>query len=150
MFLSAYFGVIIDLNEWITVKEAAESLKCSTRYVRNRAASGKLRAKKEGNVWLIHSSLSTPSESDMESKGTDKESSAESERITALSTENQWLKERIETQEKELSELRKELSESGNRHDTIVMQLTRQLEQSQRMLESKRSSLFRRLFHRKD
>jgi len=122
------------MSEWITVKEAAEALKCSARYVRSRAEAGKLRAKKEGNIWLIHSSLTKPLESDKEAVGIPTESVSESERITGLLEEIRWLKERIENQEKELSE-------SSTRHDTIIMQMTRQL-------ELPKSSFFKRLFGR--
>lgn len=127
------------MSEWITVKEAAEALKCSGRYVRSKAEAGKLRAKKEGNIWLIHSSLSKPLESDKESVGIPTESILESERITTLINENLWLKERIENQEKDLYEIRRELAESSTRHDTIIMQMTRQI-------EAPKSSLFKRLF----
>jgi len=129
------------MSEWITVKEAAEALKCSARYVRSRAEAGKLRAKKEGNIWLIHSSLTKPLESDKEAVGIPTESISESERITGLLEEIRWLKERIENQEKELSELRRELAESSTRHDTIILQMTRQL-------ELPKSSFFKRLFGR--
>ena len=107
-------------------------MKCSARYVRSRAEAGKLRAKKEGNIWLIHSSLTKPLESDKEAVGIPTESVSESERITGLLEEIRWLKERIENQEKELSE-------SSTRHDTIIMQMTRQL-------ELPKSSFFKRLF----
>jgi len=129
-------------SEWLTVKQAAEALKCSDRYVRSRAEAGKLRARKEGNVWLIHSSLTKPLESEMETKGIPSESVesiSESGRITELLEENRWLKERIENQEKELSDLRRELAESSTRHDTIIMQMTRQL-------EAPKSSFFKRMF----
>jgi len=139
------------MSEWITVKEAANILKCSDRHVRNMAATGKLRARKEGNVWLIHSSFSKPSsfrrvteeqmESEKEAVSVPTESISESERITGLLEEIRWLKERIENQEKELSELRRELAESSTRHDTIIMQMTRQL-------ELPKSSFFKRLFGR--
>ena len=52
------------MNEWITVKEAAEILEISERQVRNRATSGKLKAKRDGNRWLIHGSLSEASRLD--------------------------------------------------------------------------------------
>lgn len=129
------------MKDWLTVKEVAESLKCSTRYVRNMASSGKLRARKEGSQWLIHSSLRPSAESNMESDGIPSESSTDQELIS-------WLRQRIEQQDKELSELRKSTDESNKRHDTIVLQLTRQIEQSHRMLEDHRSSWIKRIFRK--
>ena len=137
------------MSEWLTVKEAAEALKCSTRHVRSRAATGKLRARKEGNIWLIHSSLSKPLESENVPL-VPSESVSESERITSLLEENRWLKERVENQEKDLSELRRELAESSTRHDTIIMQMISasprlRKEKMIRQLSTK-LSFFKRLF----
>lgn len=126
---------------WITVKEAANILQCSDRHVRNMAATGRLRARKKRNSWLIHISLQESEESDKEAEGVPTESISEFERITSLLDENLWLKKRIENQEKELSELRRELAESSTRHDTIVMQLSSQL----KIVESKKP-WYKRLF----
>ena len=133
-------------DEWITVKEAAELLNVSDRYVRNLAAKGKLDARRDGNRWLIHSSLSEPK---TEHLGIPAEQSA-------IPTEQHtigWLQERIEGQAKQISELqselasaRKETAEASQRHDTIVLQLTRQLEQSQRLIEYRNEPWYRRWF----
>lgn len=46
------------MKEWLTVKEASELLKISRRQVLNRVHEGKLKAKRNGKLWLIHNSLS--------------------------------------------------------------------------------------------
>ena len=124
------------MSEWLTVKEAAEALKCSDRYIRNRAEAGKLRAKKEGNIWLIHSSLSPAAESSKESSGIPKE--AQTELIKQLQSEIIYLRSKLD-------ENHKELSESRERSDTIIMSLTKQIEQLQ--LSAKKRSWAQRLFH---
>ena len=48
------------MAEWLTVKEAADVLKVTERTVRRRIETGKLKAKRTGRSWLVHSSLSEP------------------------------------------------------------------------------------------
>ena len=47
-------------EEWITTKEAAKFLNVSERQVLNRIHTSKLKAKRDGRIWLVHSSLSEP------------------------------------------------------------------------------------------
>jgi len=140
-------------EEWITTAEAAELLNISERQVRNKAANGKLKAKREGNKWLIHSSLS---EAESELEGNRAESKI-SERISdnseivirKLEADNEWLRKRIEELERQLTQTHQASEEASERHDTIVMQLTRQLEQSQRMLAAHQEPWYRRWFRKK-
>jgi len=137
------------MPEWITVKEAAELLNVSERYVRNLALKGKLKAKREPNRWLIHSTLSEP---ETEQNGIPTEQ-------VGIPTEPhtiEWLQKRVEEQESRISELQSELveahktaAEASQRHDTIVLQLTRQLEQSQRLLEYNQEPWYRRWFRKR-
>ena len=50
------------MAEWITVEEAAGALHVSKRQVLNRIHTGKLKAKRDGCIWFVHSSLSELSE----------------------------------------------------------------------------------------
>ena len=102
-------------EEWITVKEAARKLSVSERNVRFKISSGKLKAKREGRRWLVHSSLS-PDVSD---------------------------------KDKQIAKLQEEVSQASERSDTIILQLTRQLEQSQRLLKYHQEPWYRRVFGRK-
>lgn len=127
-------------EEWITVKEAAEALGISERQVRHKAAIGKLKARKDKNKWLIHHSFA---EVESEAVGGPSEvSELPSEVIHRLESESKWLRERVE-------ELEKQLADASERHDTIVLQLTRQLEQSQRLLEYHQEPWYRRWFRGK-
>lgn len=137
------------MPEWITVKEAAEQLNVSDRYVRNLALKGKLKARRERNRWLIHNSLSEP---EAEQYGIPLEQTG----IPSEPHTVEWLQKRIEEQESHIAALQSELSSShrtaeqaSQRQDTIVLQLTRQLEQSQRLLEYRKAPFWRRWF-RKD
>ena len=50
----------------------------------------------------------------------------------------------LEQKNQEINNLQKQLAEASERHDTIVLQLTRQLEQSQRLLEYHQAPWWRR------
>lgn len=141
------------MADWITVKEAAEILKISERQVRNRATGGKLKAKRERNKWLIHHSLS---EVESEPVGIRAEVSEvpigttiSDEAISRLETDNTWLRSRVEELEQQLSGTRKAAEEASQRHDTIVLQLTRQLENQQLMLEAHTAPWYRRWFRKR-
>jgi excisionase family DNA binding protein len=112
------------MENWIDVSEAAEHLGISERQVRNWIRDGKLKAKKVNGKWRIDGSLEVtdgnPSDSDDAS-------------------EVEWLRRQVE-------ELQEELSETRKRSDTIIMQLTQQLENQTLALEDLRHrSLWGRL-----
>ena len=140
------------MAEWMTTAEAAEALGVSERQVRNKVKSGKLKAKKQGNRWLIDRSLT---EAETEMQDTDSEVSelpteiaASAELLSRLEADNEWLRHRVDQFGTELAETRKAGEEANQRHDTIVLQLTRQLEQSQRLLAYRQSPWWRRWFSR--
>ena len=66
---------------------------------------------------------------------------AESDELVRLGKENQWLKEQLEKANQELSETRK-------RQDTIILQLTRQLENQQNLLEYHQTPFWKRWFRK--
>jgi excisionase family DNA binding protein len=122
-------------KEWITTAEAAKLLNISERQVRNRAVNDKLKAKREGNRWLIHGSLSEVEavlEGNRSEPSISEETPANPEVIIAkIGAENEWLRERVEELERQLAESRQDAAESSHRHDTVVMQMTRLLEYHQ-------------------
>jgi excisionase family DNA binding protein len=137
-------------EEWMTTAEAAEQLNVSERYVRNLALKGKLKAKRDGNRWLIHSSLSEPDE---EPSGIPDGIPTEQGGTQAEQPTIEWFQKRIEEQEKQILDLQSELAstrkaseDAGERHDMIVMQLTKQLGESQKLLEYHESPWWRRWF----
>ena len=140
-------------EEWIATSEAAELLGISERQVRNRAASGKLKARRDGNRWLIHRALSEV-KSELKGNQSESDSSVEisesSETIVAkLESDNEWLRKRVEELERHLGETRKGAEDASQRHDTIVLQLTRRLENEQKLLEYHQEPFYRRWFRKK-
>lgn len=122
-------------QEWLTTKEAAKILNTSVRNVNTKIHSGKLRAKRDGKIWLVHGSLSPP---------TQEESGGQKETIENLKETVTYLKSEMERKNQQIERLQEQLVTADERHDTIVLQLTRQLEQSQRLLEYHESSWWRR------
>ena len=135
-------------SEWIPIKEAAKLLEVSERQVLNRIHTGKLKAKREGRLWLIHNSLSEPeAEAETLLQGIGNEAIKKLEETVTI------LKDQVEQKDKQIEKLQEQLSENqrssddaSQRHDTIVLQLTRQLEQSQRTLEAHQEPWYKRMF----
>jgi len=109
---------------WITVKQYAQMRNCSERLILKRIQSGRLTAKRDGRRWLIQ---------------TDDDISAQSselipnhaELLAQLRLENEYL--------------RQELSATRQRSDTIILNLTKQME----MLQSPSRRSFWDRFKRK-
>jgi len=119
--------------EWIPIKEAAKLLEISERQVLNRIHTGKLKAIREGRLWLVHSSLSKP---DDEAEGFLERSGNEAFRKLEETVE--VLKEQVQKKDKQIEKLQSQLeranealAEGSHRHDTVVMQMTRLLEYHQ-------------------
>jgi len=113
-------------SEWIPIKEAAKLLKISERQVLNRIHTGKLKAKREGRLWLIHSSLSEPVD---EAEAIPERFAKET--IKKLEETVELLKEQIQQKDRQIEKLQEQLAETSHRHDTVVMQMTRLLEYHQ-------------------
>jgi len=127
------------MSEWVTVKTAAELRKCSERNILDLIKRGKLNAKRaeDGRRWLVEMDMSedTPEET--------------SEDLPNTSEVVSLLKSQMEEKDKQIAKLQEDLSEASQRHDTIVLQLTRQVEQSQRLLEYHQEPWWRRMFKKK-
>jgi len=130
-------------EEWISVKEASELLGISRRQVLNRIHEGKLKAKRDNTMWLIHSSLS---ESDEEippsSKKFQEETSFLREQIEKKDQQLTEKDKQIEKLQEQLERANEALAEAGHRHDTVVMQMTK-------LLEYHQQPFWRKLFQRK-
>jgi len=109
-------------DEWISTKEAARRLNLSVRQVVDRIHKGRLKATRDGRKWLVHNSLLPPSE-------------AESSGLTAaekhLSAAVEMLKETLQDQKGQIAEKDKQIE----RQQIIIMQLSRDVESSQKLLE---------------
>lgn len=129
-------------EEWISTKEAARRLDKSVRYIRTMIHQGKLRAKRRGTVWQVHDSLSG---------GTEAADGVPSETPGNMRNTVEILKVQLEAKDKQIESLQRQLeagAEAGERHDTIVLQLTRQIEQTQRLLEYQSDPWYRRMFRK--
>ena len=126
-------------EKWITVKEAAIIRKCTERNIIELIKKGILQSKKDGRKWLVL----------VEASETNAELSPQfSEIISVLKVQLEGKDKQIEEKDKQIERLQEQLSDASQRHDTIIMQLTRQLEQSQRMLEAHRDPWYRRWFRK--
>ncbi len=129
-------------QEWISTKEAARRLNKSVRYTRAMIHEKKLIARRRGNVWEVHHSLSPDTGA---ADGILSESAGNVRETVAI------LKAQLEAKDKQIEGLQRQLEAGGaasERHDTIVLQLTRQVEQSQRLLEDKSDPWYRRWFRK--
>jgi len=125
-YLSERIGDAMSTKEWITVKEAANRLNISERNVRYKIQSNQLKAKRNGKLWLVHSSL-LPETADEAGNpdGIPTESGDFTEIIGIL-------KSQLEEKDKQIAKLQEELSGRSERADTIIMSLSKKVE----MLES--------------
>jgi len=123
-------------DEWISTKEAGRRLNLSVRQVVDRIHKGRLNAKRDGRKWLVHSSLLPPSE-------------AERGGLTAaekhLSAAVEMLKETLQDQKGQIAEKDKQIE----RQQIIIMQLSRDVESSQKLLEYHQAPWWRRWFRPK-
>ncbi len=126
---------------WLTITEACDRFGISERTLRRRINEGKVVSKKRGKRRLVLAeSLAALSEM-AEVKVSLQGSSYLAELVEGLKADKERLQRQVE-------DLQTELKESSNRHDTIVLQLTRQLDQNQRLLEYHRDPFWRRWFKR--
>jgi len=125
------------MDEWITVKEAAKIRNCTERNILRLINNNSIEAKKDGHKWVIlKASLEVDSE----------ESPNMSDFVSVLKAQLEEKDKQIERLQKQVEEKDKMLEESSERNDTIIMQLTRQLEQSQRMLVAHQEPWYKRWF----
>lgn len=115
------------MENWISVKEAAKIRKCSQANIRYLISQNKIEAKRDGGRWLVN----------QESLESGKDFSQTADIISVL-------KEQLEQKDKQINLLQTQIQEMSERHDTIIMQMTRQLEQAQKMLESAKEPWYRR------
>ena len=138
-YLPRKVGDAMSEKEWLTVKEVAVILKVSERNVRFKIDSGKLKAKRKGRIWLVHSSLS-PTDTDTEEipNGNDGGYHADTEIVDIL-------KQEIEKRDRQLEEKDQQI----NQQQAIIMQLSRNQQMILESAEQKKSrSWWQRLRNR--
>lgn len=117
-------------DKWVTMAEACQILGVSQRTLHRRITRGEIPSKKEGKrrLVLIDDSQIIDISSQL----------AETVLMEQLHKENELLRQQLERYE-----------ERSQRQDTIILQLTRQLEQSQRLLEYHKEPFWRRWISKK-
>lgn len=122
-------------QKWITVSEYANLMGISVPTVYRHIKAGKLQSEEMDNT--LHVIIN---EEQLKNRAED----GDNHRLT---DENQWLREKVNELTQQVTDLTRQLDESSKRHDTIVMQLTQQLDRSQLQLEDmrKRRSVWQRI-----
>lgn len=141
---------------WVTVSQACETFAISRRTLSRWVKQGKVESKLENNRRLVlvieegHSEtleghIETPMAQDMSQQvlieQLQKENDDHEQQIAYLREQNENLQRQVE-------EASRALAEASQRHDTIVLQLTRQLENQQRLLEYQQAPWYRRWFRK--
>jgi chromosome segregation ATPase len=121
------------MENWISVKDAAKIRKCTQANIRYLISQKKVEAKRDGGRWLVNP----------ESLKSEKDFSQTADVISIL-------KAQLEEKDKQINLLQTQIQDMSERHDTIVMQMTRQMEQTQRMLESHKEPWYRKWRKKKE
>ncbi len=131
-------------SEWVSMKQACDILDISISTLRRRIDNGEIESRLEGNrrSILIHHDTSSDTSTKQEATQTD------TSFMEQLKYQIESLQKQLDTREGEVAKLQEELSQSRERSDTIILQLTRQMEQSQRLLEYNQEPWYRRMFRK--
>jgi len=125
------------MSKWVSVSDACQAFDKSDRTVRRWIEDGKLKSRKSGRSVEVLLEVS-----DIESANGGQ---------TAAQVEIARLKAEVDGKDEVIAALRsqvEELSSSRERQDTIILQLSRQLDQSQRLLEYHAEPWYRRMFRK--
>jgi DNA repair exonuclease SbcCD ATPase subunit len=128
------------MNEWLPIKEAAVALGVSERTLQRHIATGKIDSKLENGRRLVYVNDNDIDASidvavDVQQLLNEKEALVEQ------------LKSEIEHLRQVLAETQRQLEESSSRSDTIILQLTQQLDRAHLQLEDlrQRRSVWQRM-----
>jgi predicted RNase H-like nuclease (RuvC/YqgF family) len=139
-------------EQWLQVSKAARVLDITERTLRKHISEEKIQSKLEEGRRLVLIDTDMMSETP----------SHEATMIEKLKNDMERLNEELNEKAKDITELKQELKkrdeylrekddqreQASHRHDTIVLQLTRQLNNQQQLLEYHESPWYRRWFHR--
>ena len=141
-------------KEWQPMADACRILGISDRTLRRRIESGEIESQLEGRRRYVLIDIES-STSQLASHIADSDTAAGSMLMGQLQSENEHLRQQVERlrdelkAERERTESERHRGEQANeRSDTIILQLTRQLEHQQLMLEAHTSPWYRRWFGR--
>ena len=131
--------------KWVSMKKACDMIDISLSTLRRRIDEGEIESKLDGRRRLVLIDCDTSSDTSMTQNATLLESAV----IEQLKHQTKILQEQLDKREAEVMKLQNELSQSRERSDTIILQLTRQMEQSQKLLEHHQEPFYRRWFRKK-
>ena len=120
-------------TNWVTVSKAAAALGVSDKTIRRRVKQGKLEAQLEGRRLLVKLDKQSDTMTDSVSKD---------EVIADLKTQIEDFRNQMQEKDRQIENLQTQLQDASQRHDTVVMQITK-------MLEYERQPFWRRWFKHK-
>ena len=133
---------------WFTVAEASRQLSLSKRTIWRRIEKGTVESKVEDGHRLVLLEPVTPPETPVVTVSSRPASADEMLEHLKSQTEEQAVQ--IKDLNRQISDMQKASERASERHDTLLLQLTSQLEQSQRLLEYKSGPWWRRFFSKKN
>jgi len=125
-------------EEWLSVKEAARIRKCTDANIRYLIYNGKLDANKVDGKWLVRIT------EERQQKDTSSETQV-SEVIELLKVELQDTKAELQEAKERANRLEEDLRKASERHDTIVLQLSRE---KQLLLQDMTTPWYKKMFRR--
>lgn len=130
-------------KKWQTVADACHILGVSQRTLYRRIKKGEIESKLESGrrLVLIDDSQVTDSVASVADM-------ADTALLEQVKSENEHLRDQVTGLQEELKAERERTEQGKERSDTIIIQLTRQLEQSQRLLEYHQEPWYRRVFRK--
>ncbi len=153
-------------QKWVSVVEACHILGISKSTLYRQIKQGEIESKKDGKATLCL--ITIPDESQKEESETQLGAQTETNEIQQLieqlrkenedlNQQKEYLKEQTQRKDDQIGNLQTQLeeshrdaSEASQRHDTIVLQLTRQLENQQKLLEYHQEPWYRRWFRKRE
>lgn len=132
---------------WVTVPEAAAALGVSDKTIRRRIKEDKFEVKHEGRRLLVRLDNQLDIMTDKVSK--DEVIADLRSQIGELKAQLKEKDEQLKIKDDDLRRKDEHSEQSKERADTIILQLTRQLEQSQRLLEYHQEPWYRRILKRR-
>ncbi len=130
----------------MTIREAAQRVGKSESALRRAVKAGKLDAKLVKGKYDITEEALNAYADPVKRLGAPRRDEGDAER---LRVENETLRRELAEAQKKVAEKDALLEENRQRQDTIILQLTRQMEQSQRLLEYHQEPWYRRVFRKK-
>ena len=122
-------------DTWKTIAEAEAMLGVSKRTIQRRIKLGEIKSKLDDGIRYVKLDITSD-------KYSDTTSDISPQLVKSLERENQELRQQIDFFREQTTKLQEDLrqervtaDQAKERSDTIALQLTRQLEQSQRLLE---------------